>query len=261
MHLARSGHFQIAQTFKEEANLEPGELLSEFATMYEIVQELKSGVIEPAIEWARSKRKQLIERGSELEFILHKVQYIRILREQSALKALEYAQKHLAAFGDGHLTDISKLMCSVLYRNSTPYDLHIPSYEKLSWMFSAEFCSLLGLTPESPVYLSILAGTLALPVLAKMDSVMRTRRAEWTSQNELPTEIDLPESLIFHRIFVCPVSREQTTENNPPKLLPCGHVIAQLSLESMKKDAVTGKFKCPYCPMTSSYTDTRRVYF
>lgn len=262
IHFARSGHFQIAQEFRQEAGLaSDAELLKEFSIMYEIDQSLKKGILEPAIRWAQEKKKLLQGRGSSLEFTLHKVQFVWILQNDNPMKALEYAQNNLAPFGNGHLSEISKLMCSVLYLNSTPYDLDIPSFAKLSWMFSAEFCSLLGLTPESPVYLAALAGTLALPVIAKMDSVMRAKRAEWTSQKELPTEIDLPKSLVFHRIFVCPVSKEQTTEENPPRLLPCGHVMAKLSLESMKKDSITGKFKCPYCPMTSTYTETRRVYF
>lgn len=229
--------------------------------MNEIGQNLKQGELVPAIAWARQKKKELQEHGSNLEFVLHKVLFFRILQNGNPLEALKYAQTNMAPFGAENLPEISKLMCLVLYHNSTPYDLDIPSYEKLSWLFSADFCSLLGLTPESPVYLAVLAGTLALPVIARMDTLMRAQKAEWTSQEELPTEIDLPNSLIFHRIFVCPVSKEQTTENNPPRLLSCGHIIAEMSMQSMKKDLLTFKFKCPYCPTTCSYSDTKKVYF
>lgn len=108
--------------------------------------------------------------------MFHKVQFFPILQGGSPLEALKYAQTNMAPFGEENLPEIAKLMCLVLYHNST-HDLDIPSYEKLSWLFSADFCSLLGLTLESPVYLAVLAGTLALPVIAKMDTVMRAQKA------------------------------------------------------------------------------------
>lgn len=266
MHLARSGYFDIAYDFRDEAHVTVSDdLLSQFSVMYEVVSQIQNKNLEPAIHWATARRRQLLDRGSNLEFILHKVEFIRILQEDSdVLKALAYAQSNMSYFGERHLSEISKLMSSVLYYKtaSSPYSnlFDVPSHEKLSWMFSAEFCSLIGLSPESPVYLAVLAGTMALPVLAKMGAVMKTKSAEWTSANELPTEIELPPSLIFHQIFVCPVSKEQTTETNPPKLLPCGHILADQSLASMKS-TVPGKIKCPYCPMASMYSEARQVYF
>lgn len=268
LHLARMGQFDLASIFKNETHISVStEILNEFAIMYQIVEALKNENLEPAIEWASLKRSTLFERGSDLEFTLHKVQFIRILLDdQNPLKALSYAQKHLPKFSDRHLGEISELMSSLIYYKNlkaspNPEIFKLPTYEKLSWLFSAEFCLLIGLSPESPIYLAALSGTLALPVLAKIEALIKTRKAEWTTKNELPTEIDLPESLIFHQIFVCPVSKEQTTDENPPKLLPCGHIISELSLESMKKDNVTGKKKCPYCPCTTSLSETKRVYF
>lgn len=70
-------------------------------------------------------------------------------------------------------------------------------------------------------------------------------------------EIPLPPSYLFHSIFVCPVSKEQTTDQNPPMMMPCGHVIAQESLQRLSKGS---KFKCPYCPNESHPRDARKVF-
>lgn len=268
MHLARSGYFEVAYDFRDEAHVTlSSDLLDQFSVMYSIVKSIQNQDLTLAIGWAIAKRRQLLDHGSNMEFILHKVEFIRILQEENNdLKALAYAQTNMSYFGERYLPEISKLITSVLYYRSgytSPYRklFEVPSYDKLSWLFAAEFCSLMGLSPESPIYLAVLAGTMALPVLAKMGAVMKSQKAEWTSANELPTEIELPSSLIFHQIFVCPVSKEQTTDLNPPKLLPCGHIIADQSLSSMKKDTVTGKMKCPYCPFTSTCDESRRVYF
>jgi hypothetical protein len=69
---------------------------------------------------------------------------------------------------------------------------------------------------------------------------MKEKRTEWTTQDELPVEIPLPSQFHFHSIFVCPVSKEQSTEQNPPMMLGCGHVIARESLEKISKG---GRFK------------------
>lgn len=92
----------------------------------------------------------------------------------------------------------------------------------------------------------------------KMSSIMKEKRTEWTSRNELPVEIPLLPKYQYHSIFVCPVSKEQTTEENPPMMLPCGHVVAQESLSRLSKGGT--RFKCPYCPTESLPKDAKRVY-
>lgn len=44
-------------------------------------------------------------------------------------------------------------------------------------------------------------------------------------------ELELGSQFVFHSVFACPVSREQGTPDNPPMLLPCGHVLAKQSLQ------------------------------
>lgn len=48
-------------------------------------------------------------------------------------------------------------------------------------------------------------------------------------------EVPLPNSRRYHSVFVCPVSKEQATESNPPKMLTCGHVIAEESFVRLLK--------------------------
>lgn len=156
-------------------------------------------------------------------------------------------------------------MCSMLYYKNpnSPYqDLYTsPSLEELSSAFSAQFCFFMGLSPDSPVYLAVTAGTMALPVLSKLSTLMKKQRAEWSTSDELPTEVALPESFVYHSIFVCPVSKEQTTEYNPPKVLPCGHILADDSLRALPKRKGSLTFKCPYCPSVATYKQAIRVYF
>ncbi len=56
----------------------------------------------------------------------------------------------------------------------------------------------------------------------------------------------------YHSIFICPVTKEFSTPENPPMLLKCGHVISKLSMYKMAGNK--SKFKCPTCPI-ESYCD------
>mmetsp|Transcript_28008 Transcript_28008/g.27681 ORF Transcript_28008/g.27681 Transcript_28008/m.27681 type:complete len:99 (+) Transcript_28008:851-1147(+) len=79
----------------------------------------------------------------------------------------------------------------------------------------------------------------------------------WTQP--MPTELNLDPKLRFHSIFVCPVSREISTPENPPMLLPCGHMISKQSMERLLSSSSRGKFKCPTCPVEATDRDIRQV--
>lgn len=137
------------------------------------------------------------------------------------------------------IDDMSKSPYSEAFSPDSPY------WTQVENSFREQFCSLLELSPVSPLQVAVTAGTIALPVLLKMSSIMREKRTEWTSEGELPVEIPLPDSYHFHSIFTCPVSKEQSTEDNPPMLLFCGHCVCKNSLMRLAK-ADGQKIKCPY---------------
>lgn len=46
-------------------------------------------------------------------------------------------------------------------------------------------------------------------------------------------EVDLGKKCWYHSIFACPILRQQTTDNNPPMKLVCGHIISRDALNKM----------------------------
>lgn len=268
MHMARSGDFDVANTFINEAEISiPDDILNQFANMCVIVQHITSQNLEPAIQWAKEKRNELRMRGSHLEFSLHKVQFIYYLTNHDPAMALNYAQTQLYQFGDRYFDEISQLMNALNYIGKwelSPYDSVIESmtYNKLASLFTEEFCSLLGLSPESPLYLSITAGMHSVPIFTKMQTMMKSQvTGGWTSEDILPVDVPLPRQFNFHPIHVCPVSKEETHESNPPMLLPCNHVVGKDSLISLSEGDYEHPFKCPYCPVMVTFNSSQRIYF
>ncbi|MCJ1360409.1 MAG: hypothetical protein MMC33_010414 [Icmadophila ericetorum] len=256
-------------------SLNSEELRQQFARMYYILGELRTKKnLLPAISWARDNSGTLEARGSNLEFELGRLQFIWLFMngpggcdqsgmEESHRRALEYARREFGRFQDRYLREIQQLMGAMAFGTNlecSPYRqifMNDGAWEELATSFTREFCSLLGLSADSPLYIASTAGAIALPTLLKLQTIMKEKRTEWTTQHELPVEIPLPPSYQFHSIFVCPVSKEQTTDRNPPMMMPCGHVIAQESLQRLSKNS---RFKCPYCPGESHPREAKKVF-
>ncbi|GES61475.1 putative regulator of gluconeogenesis Rmd5 [Aspergillus terreus] len=250
------------------------EVRKQFATMYYILHEMKeNNNLLPAIQWSRENNEALEARGSNLEFELCRLQFVWLFHgggqdpqapvSAGRQAALEYARREFSAFLPRYLREIQQLMGAMAFcpnLQNSPYRaiFNNPSaWEDVAHSFTREFCSLLGLSADSPLYVAATAGAIALPTLLKLQTIMKAKRTEWTTDNELPVEIPLPPSYLFHSIFVCPVSKEQTTDENPPMMMPCGHVIAEESLKRLCKGT---RFKCPYCPSESHPREARKVF-
>ncbi|KAK5171116.1 uncharacterized protein LTR77_004260 [Saxophila tyrrhenica] len=252
-----------------------GHLQKKFTEMYHILEALRSQHnLSPAIAWARENSTELENRGSNLEFELSRLKFVELytsseetMSEDSMtgpLRALEYAQAVFPTFSGRYSREMSNLLGSLAYSSGldeSPYKtlfFNQHPWEDVATSFTREFCSMLGLSSTSPLYTAVTAGGIALPILEKVERVMAASRGQWTSVNELPVETPLPPEMLFHSIFVCPVSKEQATDDNPPMMLPCGHVIAEQSLHMHSRGK--NRMKCPYCPNESDPKMARRVY-
>lgn len=255
-------------------SLKSQELQTKFSNMYTILEQLRAKNLLPAIEWARENSHELQKRGSNLEFELSKLQYIWLFQgpkvnglpndlRNGLLGAITYARENFGRFQGRFLRDIQQLSAAMAFESNlhdSPYRLTFETesaWGEVAASFTREFCSLLGLSAESPLYIAVTAGAIALPTLLKLANIMKEKRTEWTTQHELPVEIPLPRSMTYHAIFVCPVSKEQGTESNPPMMMPCGHVVAKESLHRLSKGQ---RFKCPYCPSESLPKDAKEIY-
>ena len=251
-----------------------GHLQRKFRELYQILDLLQNQHdLSSAIAWSHEHSLELEKRGSNLEFELARLKFVGLYTStlptdesdfSGPVRALEYARHTFPSFSPRYVRETSVLLGSLAFS----YDLDTSPYRTIfknpqvwddtAHSFTLDFCSLLNLPPVSPLRTATTAGGIALPTLSKVERIMLESRGQWTSVNELPVETPLPPGYLFHSIFVCPVSKEQATDANPPMMLPCGHVIAKESLENYAKSK--NRMKCPYCPSESSPRDAQRVY-
>jgi hypothetical protein len=185
---------------------------------------------------------------------------------RGASKALRYARAHLSRFHGSHGQEIRSLSAATLYLPiqrllQSPYGrmfhsegpslsaietsgeppatnpaeeiFHAPHLVQL---FASEYCSSINMSRELPLkVVTDIGGGGALAKIAKVKGVMKEKRTEWTTVQELPVEIPVPPQYRYHSVFACPVSKEQATEVNPPMMMPCGHVVANQTLMRLCK--------------------------
>ncbi|MQL98239.1 hypothetical protein Taro_030947 [Colocasia esculenta] len=266
-HFYRHGLFDLGDCFINEAQ-EPTDataLKSPFLEMYTILEAMRSRNLEPALAWASAQRDRLSQNASSLELKLHRLQFVEILQTGDRIKALKYARTNLASFASVHMAEVQKLMVCLLWAgrlDESPYaELLSPTlWENVADELAQQFCSFLGQSHESPLSVAIAAGVQGLPTLLKLASVMAAKKQEWQAMKQLPVAVDLGREFQFHSIFVCPVSREQGTEDNPPMLMPCGHALCKQSILKLSKGS-TRTFKCPYCPSEATVAQCRQLHF
>ena len=139
---------------------------------------------------------------------------------------------------------------------SSPYAemLNEPAQRaQLRDLFTKEYLLRLRRPASSSLETLVDAGTLALPKLAKLASVLKDKYARICLEGDtLPLEIDLGPRFARHSVFTCPISKEAGTPDNPPMLLQCGHVLGLVSITKLARGSRSARFKCPYCPVESS---------
>jgi len=292
-HFCRQGLLDISDVLIKEANfpIEEDPRLSKaaFQQLNEIQEAFNRRDLGPALAWAIEHREELNCRGaaatttltitsaangrptvaqkSSLEMKLHKLRFIELLRnEQNKMDAIKYARTYFPQFVSGHEREIQALMGALMFAGTrlehSPYAhlLDDSLWHEISDMFVKDACALMGLSIESPLTVAVNAGATALPSLLNIKQVMQQRQVAgvWHAKDELPIEIDLGQNVRYHSIFACPILRQQTTDNNPPMRLTCGHCISR---DALTKLTAGHKMKCPYCPVEQNPTDARQITF
>lgn len=273
-HYCRQGMDDVAQSLIKESGM-PEEIAQEvfdsessFAEIYKICKAIENHNLGPALEWTARFSNELIEKNSSLEFKLHKLAFLQIVSRgiEAQAEAIAYARNNFNKFVDRFGSEIPNLMGTFIYLpngiENSPYK-HLISPEmwtEASYIFLKEACHTLGISKNSALSVVINAGCTALPALLNIKQVMLSRQvlSIWSGRDELPIEIDLDAEYRYHSIFACPILRQQTSEDNPPKKLTCGHVISNDALHKLSNGAI---LKCPYCPVEQNSDDAVRIWF
>ncbi|CAF2861896.1 unnamed protein product [Rotaria sp. Silwood2] len=257
--LYRQGRMSIAEKLIEETKLNDNELFNIEKNFLEeinmILENIREKNLLPAIDWCIKHRNELNKTSSLLEFHLHKMRFIQLLQMENFDEAKNYLI-HLRQYSilNGQCEqDINHLMGALVFArrdlSQSPYKylLEPHLWLQLSELFMQQAFQQVGLAQDSPLYVVMKIGFQSLPALMSIVNAMQnTQVCHILTKDELPIEVDVGQEHRYHSVFACPILRQQTTDQNPPMKLVCGHVISK---DALNKLSIQNKLKCPYCPL------------
>lgn len=208
----------------------------------------------PAIEWMKENAP---DKG-DLIFNLQCQHVIRLLETKGKIEALAYSRQ-LQNYSMNHRDEIAHLMFMVMtYPKEGPhgYFLHPGRWFELEEELSKTLNQF-----RSPLSRLLTVGVKTIPSLMTMRALLQSSRVGLSMMlpDELPMNCSADEAV--HSTFCCPILKTQSTANNPPLRLNCGHVISNEALTKLSQQSRNNRLKCPYCPIESNMGEAQRVHF
>lgn len=264
-YLYRQGLFEIGDCLVKETEVEvEEEARSQYQELHRLTESMKLRDIEPAMRWLSANREKLKQNGSKLELKLLSLKFCEMLREGKVFDALDYARTHFKKYASHQMEVVSKLVTALLWADDlekSPYKEMVSSidWDKITEEVTKQYCKFLDQPTKSPLAVALSAGFESLPTLLKLVRVMGLKREEWEANKQIPVAVELSDEFQYHSVFVCPVSRDVSSEENPPMMIPCRHVICKQSITKLSKNCASRRFKC--CPAAASAKLCRQLYF
>jgi hypothetical protein len=280
-YLLRTGRIEMAMKLCPSLSKEQIEPYEELRSL---ISSLRSREIIPILDWIATLPEG-VDTASvfELTFNLRKLHYGNLIRAKMTTDALEYAKQWFMPYMSDYREEMHKLLGALAFLPS----IEEPAYRGLvgsTVLMKAEeelaqvFCRSKGLPSDSHLLTLVRASAHAIPNLSKALALSNSLNVTNNGKGEmelgasLSFEIPLPKEFIFHSLFCCPVSKELSTPNNPPQLLPCGHVLSKDIITDLARGRASYRsasshiepvhpFKCPYCPEKVQVSQVQSLTF
>lgn len=262
-HMLRSGYYETAKKLTQAAEIRDLTNLDVFLVYKDVEDSLAARNIGPCLEWCHENKSKLRKIKSTLEYKLRQQEFIELVRQKRLLEAIHYSRKHLCSAPNNK--DLEVIMALLAYPDTTTIEPYRSLFSETRWQslindFKKDTYELFHLSPCSVFAITLQAGLSAL----KTPHCYRRSGARETEcpicnpvLNELAKNLPFPHC--SQSKLICSISGQPLNENNPPLVLPNGHVYGQLSLKAMAKKN-GGQIVCPKTLVGYNIQEAQKVY-
>ncbi|KAG9138858.1 hypothetical protein Leryth_007475 [Lithospermum erythrorhizon] len=262
-YMLRMSYYDTAVKLAENSKIQDLVDIDVFEEARKVIDALQNKEVVPALAWCAVNKSRLKKSKSKFEFQLRLQEFIELVRADSNMQAIAYARKYLAPWGATEMKELQKVMATLAFGRSTECESYKALFDLKQWdylveLFKQEFCKLYGMTLEPLLNIYLQAGLSALKTPFCYEE-------ECPKEDPLSQEIfrklalPLPFSKQHHSKLVCYITKELMDTENPPLVLPNGHVYSTKALEEMAAKN-EGKITCPKTGLVCNYTDLVKAY-
>ncbi|XP_052204915.1 protein MAEA homolog [Diospyros lotus] len=262
-YMLRMSYYNTAIKLAESSNIQDLVDIDVFYEAKKVIEALQNKEVAPALAWCSDNKSRLKKSKSKFEFLLRLQEFIELVRAEKHLRAIGYARKYLAPWGPTHMKELQRVVATLAFKSSTQCVTYKVLFEPKQWdflvdQFKQEFCRLYGMTFESLLNIYLQAGLSALktPFCYEDDC---TKEDPLSQESFRKLAAPLPFSKQHHSKLVCYISKELMDTENPPLVLPNGHVYSTKALDEMAKKN-NGKITCPRTGLVCDYSDVIKAY-
>uniref|UniRef100_A0A914I095 3-hydroxyisobutyryl-CoA hydrolase, mitochondrial n=1 Tax=Globodera rostochiensis TaxID=31243 RepID=A0A914I095_GLORO len=257
-HLMGLGRTQVADVFLQEAEMSSLDVpdIDNFGALKSIMSSFKQHDYLPAIQWVKEQWGDGTDRH-DLLFRLQCQHVIRLLETSGKRQALCYVKEMQNEEKEKYKEELKHMMFVVMtHPQKGPHDYLFNEGRR----FALERELANAITNYRSSLAKILnAGAKTVPSLMTLRAFLNTSRGGMaTLPDELPCNVPVPEQV--HSSFCCPILKVQSTEDNPPVRLSCGHVISTEAMQKLAQQSRNNRLKCPYCPLESVLQECKMIF-
>lgn len=261
-HLLRSGFYNSAIKLAKESNIEDLVNIDVFVTAWEVEKALEICDSSRCLAWCHDNRSRLRKLKSNLEFSLRVQEFVELVRNDQRVEAIRHARKYFAIAEGPQLDEVKQVMGLLAF----PIDTHVSPYKELlsqlRWQelkeqFRYENYRLHQLSDVSVFKVTLQSGLSALKTHQCYREESKNPDCPVCNSTFNKLAESLPYAHCTQSRLICGITGKVMNENNPPLMLPNGHVYGERGLQSIAKH---GNICCPRTKEEVSQNRVEKVY-
>lgn len=263
-HVMGEGQVDLGREYASERQVADLVDASFYQEVGSITASLEGGDPRPALAWCAKHRQKLRQKESMIEFRLRVKELLSLVHSGRAKDAIHHAREHLspvASSSEKHLRELCSAMGCIALVNPCSSE---PSWESLATLFKRDACRAHGLPAQGPLPTILQAGVTALkepPHIEQERAGNRDPEDPFSYEEMKQIGDPLPHTKAGRSTVICPITREVMDEDNPPMVLPNGHVYSRRAMEEMAKKNQEHVFCVKTGGGPYDFSQLRRAYF